>query len=129
MIRSGRSLHQVVPGDDLLLGVGGEGVGAGKVHQPDLPPPKLEEGLFLLHRHAGPVPHVEPGAGNGVDQGRLPGVRVTGNRYRYTTLFHRMECRLPLHFSYFIHCLLRLNAHPIASTPIPSASFFRSERL
>ena len=96
-----------IPGDDLLHGIGAEGIDAGQVYDghvavlighrlallllPAHPPGKAHVGLlavvmvqhgasFLLHRHAGPVAHVLIGAGQLIEKGRLAAVLVARQR-------------------------------------------------
>ena len=68
--------HDEVPGNNLLHGVGGEGVDAGQIHHCDGLAFHLGPALLLLHCHARPVAHVLVGAGEGVEQGGLAAVGV-----------------------------------------------------
>ena len=77
MMAVGLLVEDEVPGDDLLLGVGPEGVDARQVHhRAVLLPPDLT-GL-LVHRDAGEVAHVLVGAGEGVEEGGLAAVLIAG---------------------------------------------------
>ena len=66
-----------VPGDDLLLGVGAQGVDARQVHRRAVFEP-AHLARLLLHRHAGEVSHVLVGARQGVEQRGLAAVLVSG---------------------------------------------------
>ncbi len=68
----------VLAGDLLLHGVAGQAVGPGQIHQAVLAVVKAEAALLLLHRDAGPVGHLQVGAGVGVEKGGLAAVGVSG---------------------------------------------------
>ena len=73
----GLLVQDEIPGDDLLLGVGPQGVDAGEVHHCGvLHPPDLA-GL-PVHRDAGEVAHMLVGARQGVEEGGLAAVLVAG---------------------------------------------------
>ena len=76
-------MDQVIPGDDLFLGIGAQAVGAREVNQPDLAALIFKNRLFLLHGDSGPVAHLEPSAGQGIDQGGFPGIGIAGHRHGY----------------------------------------------
>ena len=81
-------MEQVVTGDDLLLGVGGEGVGARQIHQANGDPVVLKLGLLLLDGNPRPVADVQTAASDGIDQGRFAGVGVAGHRHGDHPLGH-----------------------------------------
>ena len=68
-------VNDVVPADDLLQGVGGQGVNAGQVgdHGIGIAP---QLALFLLHGNAGPVADILVGTGHGVEHGGLSAVGI-----------------------------------------------------
>ena len=72
-------VNDVVPADDLLQGVGGQGVDTGQVgdHSVGIAP---QLALFLLHGNAGPVANVLVGAGHGVEHGGLSAVGIAHQR-------------------------------------------------
>ncbi len=79
----GLSVEDEIPGDDLLLGVGPQGVDARQVHhRAVLLAPDLAH--LLVHRHAGEVAHVLVGAGEGVEQSGLAAVLVAGQSEDHT---------------------------------------------
>ena len=82
-----------IPGDDLLLGVGPQGVDARKIHhRAVLVVPHLA-GL-LVHRHAGEIAHMLVGAGQGVEQRGLAAVLVARQCEDHTlSLFSTVICR------------------------------------
>ena len=68
-------IHQIVPCNNLLQGVGRQGVDPRQVHNDHIRMP-LQTALLLLHRYAGPVPHKLAGTGEGVKQRGLPAVGI-----------------------------------------------------
>ena len=82
----GTLVDQVVTGDDLLEGVGGEGVDAGQVHD-DHVIVLFQLALFLLHGDAGPVADELVRTGQGVEQRRLAAVRVA-RQSNFNLFFH-----------------------------------------
>ena len=71
---------QVIPGDALLLGVGGQAVGAGQVDQVEGDAIVLEGAGLLFHRLAGPIAHVLAQAGEHVEHGGLADVGLAHQR-------------------------------------------------
>ena len=65
-----------IPGDDLLHGVGRQGVDARQVHDGQGLVAQTGGALLLLHRHSGPVAHILVRAGQGVEEGGLAAVGV-----------------------------------------------------
>ena len=82
----GTLVDQVVTGNDLLEGVGGEGVDAGQVHD-DHVSVLFQLALFLLHGDAGPVADELVRTGQGVEQRRLAAVRVA-RQSNFNLFFH-----------------------------------------
>ena len=74
-------------GDLFLHGVRGEAVGARQIHQPDVQILVVDGPLHLLHRDAGPVGHLQVGAGIGVEKGGLAAVGIADESNRHI-LFH-----------------------------------------
>ncbi len=68
-------LGEVIPGDDLLWRVGGEGVDARQILDHHIRA-ALELALFFLDGDARPVAHILGGAGKGVKQRGFPAVGV-----------------------------------------------------
>ena len=79
----GLLLKDVVPGDDLLLGIGPQGIDARQIHHgaalfsPDL------AGL-LVHSDAGEVAHVLVGAGEGVEQRGFAAILIADQGENHT---------------------------------------------
>jgi hypothetical protein len=73
-------VDEVVAGDQLFLGIGGQGIGAGQIDDVEAVPVGLEVALALLHGDAGIVPHALPRAREGVEHGRFSGIGVTRKR-------------------------------------------------
>ena len=70
-------LDQIVAGHHFLQSVGAQGIDARQVHHRHILV-ALEAALLLLHGDAGPVAHKLIGTRQGIEQGRLAGVGVTG---------------------------------------------------
>ncbi|KAF5031695.1 hypothetical protein DSECCO2_625090 [anaerobic digester metagenome] len=71
-------VEEEVPRDDLVCGVRGQAVGAGKVDDLDLVAVTADPAGLLLHGHPGPVPDVLPRTGQCVKERRLADVGVAG---------------------------------------------------
>ncbi len=86
-------VQYVVPRDDLLLGIGTQGVDARQVHHGALLVLPYLAG-FLVHRHAGEIPHVLVGAGQSIEQRSLAAVLVARQCKDHTrSLFSTVICR------------------------------------
>ena len=79
-------VDQIVSGNDLLQGVGGQGIDAGKVRNDDVVV-TFQLAFLLLDRDARPVAHELVGAGQCVEQRRFAAVRVAreGNANTHNT--------------------------------------------
>ena len=67
--------HQKIPGDDLLVGIRGEGIDSRQVYQRRVR--VIPDGsLFSLHGDAGKVPHMLVGTGQLIKQGSFPAVLI-----------------------------------------------------
>ena len=75
-------VQYVIPRDDLLLGIGTQGVDTRQVHHGALLVLPYLSG-FLVHRHAGEIPHVLVGAGQSIEQRSLAAVLVSNQRKGY----------------------------------------------
>ena len=84
---SGRSLDQVIPGDNFLHGVRRQRINAGQVSDGDVGM-LLQLAFLLLHGDAGPVAHELVGTGEGIEQCRFAAVGVArkGNSDIHDTL-------------------------------------------
>ena len=110
----------VVPGDLLLHGVGGQGIGPRQIHKADLLPLEAEASLHLLHGHTGPVCHLQLCSGIGVEQGGLSTVGISdkcyGDHKAVTSTFS-------------VICLPRANLVPrIFTTMVPPLLLFMTSR-
>ena len=74
-IASGRSVDQIVTGNDFFQSVRGKGIDAGKVHDDDILV-LLEAAFLLFNGNAGPVADELVGAGQRVEQRGFAAVRV-----------------------------------------------------
>ena len=108
----GALIDQIVPGDDLLQRVGGEGIDARQVGHDDVL--LVADAAFLfLNGDAGPVAHILLGTGQGVEQGRLAAVGVAGKR----------NANLFVHTAFLLYSSAKMNY----STSTISASALRRE--
>ena len=69
-----------LPGDLFLHGIRRKGVCTGQIHQPDVQVMVLQRPFHPLHRNAGPVGHLQVGAGIGVEQGGFSAVGIADKR-------------------------------------------------
>ena len=72
-VRSG--FEDEIPGNDLLLRIGADGVNAGQVHH--LMVSSLDYARLLIHRNTGEIAHMLIGAGKSVKQGGFAAVLVS----------------------------------------------------
>ena len=84
-------MRQVGTGDDLFGGVRREGIDTGQVGDDDILM-LFEFAFFLLDRDARPVTDELVGTRQGVEQGCLTGVRVTGKSDANLLFFHKLLC-------------------------------------
>ena len=68
--------QQHVDGDHLVRGLGGEGIGAGQIHQRHILPVQRDMAGVLLDRNAGIVRRFLAQARQGIEEGALAGIRV-----------------------------------------------------
>ena len=86
-------VQYVVPRDDLLLGIGPQGVDARQVHHGAVLVLPHFSG-FLVHRHTGEISHVLVGAGQSIEQRSLAAVLVARQCKDHTrSLFSTVICR------------------------------------
>ena len=77
---AGPCAQDIVPGDDFLQRIRRERINAGQVDNQDLTPVQWRGPLLFFHRNARPVSNILTGARKSVEQRRLAGVGVAGER-------------------------------------------------
>ena len=103
-------VDQIIPGDDLLQGIGSEGIGAREINDFNLITLVMDLPEFLFHCDAGVIGNVLSGPCDGIENSRLPRIGISGKGYG--NLLHAFSC-----------------CSSSTSTRMLSASWFRSVRI